>query len=123
MAKLIKPGLKFTAECIDPLYPTVSTYGIEECPMRNEVYVVCQDGSIQSVYEPTRPIGWELLENEDSWYYRVTQMNHLPKRCAVFYRGVEENPPKGIGSCRRTETQDAEISEQQDTGIEVCSSV
>ena len=133
MARLMTPGLKFFAEQIDPvypptgLYPTMSTYGIldlEGGPSRNELYVVCQDLSIQSVYEPAKSIGWELIEDGDEWFYRVTQMNHPRKRCTVRYHSRVEDPPKGrghIGSvvqiCRRVESpQKAEISEQKDAG-------
>lgn len=127
------PGLKFFADQIDPvypstgLYPTMSNYGImdlEGGPQSNELYVVCQDGSIQSVYEPAKSIGWELIEDGDEWFYRVTQMNHPRKRCAVRYHSRVEDPPKGrgrIGSvvqiCRRVETpREAEITEQKDDG-------
>jgi hypothetical protein len=133
------PGLQFYAEQIDPvypstgLYPTMSTYGygfdLEGGPQRNELYVVCKDGSIKSVHEPSRPIGWELIEGEfDDWYYRVTQMNHPRKRCAVRYHSRVEDPPAGTGRigsvvqvCRRIvdEPQKAEITEQKDTGDEV----
>ena len=132
MALLLTPGLQFYAEQVDPLYPTMSTYGmldLEGGPKRNELYVVCQDGSIQSVHEPSRPIGWELIEEGDDWYYRVTQMNHPRKRCAVRYHSRTADPPAGhgyIGSvvqiCRRRETpQEAEIAEQKDEGDEVTS--
>lgn len=130
------PGLKFFAEQIDPvypptgLYPTMSTYGnmdLEGGPSRNELYVVCQDLSIQSVYEPAKSIGWELIEDGDEWFYRVTQMNHPRKRCTVRYHSRVEDPPKGsghIGSvvqiCRRVETpREAEITEQKDDGEDV----
>ena len=138
MASLMTPGLQFYADPIDPLYPstglypTMSTYGLldlEGGPKRNELYVVCKDGSIQSVHEPGRPIGWELIEDGDDWYYRVTQMNHPRKRCAVRYHSRTDNPPQGrgcIGSvvqiCRRVEQpQEAEITEQKDTGDEMSS--
>lgn len=140
MANRLKtPGLQFYAEQIDPLYPptglypTMSTYGIldlEGGPRRNELYVVCKDGSIQSVHEPSRPIGWELIEDEfDDWYYRVTQMNHPKKRCAVRYHSRVEDPPAGRGSIgsvvtieRRVEApQNAEITEQEEEGEEVAS--
>lgn len=138
MARLITPGLQFTASPIDPLYPptglypTMSTYGmpnLEGCPKRNEVYVVCKDGSIQSVYEPNRPIGWELTEDDEGWWYRVTQMNHPRKRCAVWFHSRVEDPPAGrghIGSIvvaarRIEEPQDAEITEQTDSDTEVSS--
>lgn len=134
------PGLKFFAEQIDPvypatgLYPTMSTYqfgaNLEGGPQHNELYVVCQNGTIQSVYEPERPIGWELIEDGDEWFYRVTQMNHPRKRCAVRFHSRVEDPPQGrgrIGSvvqiCRRIEDppQKAEITEQKDQGDEVSS--
>jgi hypothetical protein len=132
------PGLQFYAEQIDPvypstgLYPTMSTYGIldlEGGPKRNELYVVCKDGSIQSVHEPNRSIGWELIEEGDDWYYRVTQMNHPKKRCAVRYHSRVEDPPAGRGhigsvvvACRRVEEpQKAEVIDQKDEGDEVAS--
>jgi hypothetical protein len=138
MASLKTPGLQFYAEQIDPLhpttglYPTMSIYGLlnlEGGPQRNDLYVVCQNGTIQSVNEPDRPIGWELIEDGDDWYYRVTQMNHPRKRCAVRYHSRVEDPPKGRGAigsvvvaCRRVEKpQEAEITEQKDTGDEVSS--
>ena len=94
---LATPGLKFFAEVVAAtapptrLEPTMSTYGIwnlEERPKPNELYIVCQDGSIQSVYEPERPIGWELLEEPDGFYCRVTQMNHRPKRALVRFHSL-----------------------------------
>ena len=140
MASHLKtPGLKFFAEQIDPvypatgLYPTMSSYGIpnlEGGPQRNELYVVCKNGTIQSVYEPDRSIGWELIEDGDDWYYRVTQMNHPRKRCSVRFHSRVEDPPAGRGSigsvvqvCRRIEDpqQTAEVAEQNDDGDEVSS--
>ena len=131
MVSLMTPGLQFYADQIDPvypstgLYPTMSTYGLldlEGGPKRNELYVVCKDGSIQSVHEPSRPIGWELIEDGDDWYYRVTQMNHPRKRCAVRYHSRTDNPPQGhgrIGSVVTVERpQKAEITEQKDEGEE-----
>ena len=143
MATSLKtPGLQFYAEQVDllypptGLYPTMSTYGLlnlEGGPQRNELYVVCQDGSIQSVHEPSRPIGWELIEDGDEWYYRVTQVNHPRKRCAVRYHSRTENPPVGhgrIGSVvtversymdRQDSPQFGEVTEQKDEGDEVAS--
>ena len=129
------PGLKFFAEQIDPLHSpeelqrTPSTYGLlnlEGGPKRNELYVVCKDLSIQSVYEPSRPIGWELIEDEfDDWYYRVTQAGHQRKRCAVRYHSRTDDPPSGRGAVGSVVTierpQDAEVVEQEDEGEEVTS--
>lgn len=127
------PGLQFYADKIDPeipptgLYPTMSTYGmpnLEGGPKRNELYVVCKDLSIQSVHNPERPIGWELIEDGNEFWYRVTQMNHPRKRCSVRYHSRVEDPPEGrgrIGSVvtfeRRIEPpQNAEVTEQKDDG-------
>ena len=135
MATSLKtPGLQFYAEQIDPLHSpeellrTPSTYGLlnlEGGPKRNELYVVCKDGSIQSVYEPSRPIGWELIEEGDEFWYRVTQMNHPRKRCAVRYHSRTEYPPSGrgaVGSVVTVETsQEAEVTEQKDEDTEVTS--
>jgi len=108
----MEPGLKFFAEEIEPLYPpgpglyrTVSTYQYGdrlECqPKQNELYIVCQDGSIQSVYDPEQPIGWELIERGNEYFYRVTQVGFMPKKCMVRYHSRDPEPPKGnsrIGS-------------------------
>jgi hypothetical protein len=132
MALLKTPGLKFFAEQIDPLhpptglYPTMSIYGLlnlEGGPCRNELYVVCKDGSIQSVYEPDRPIGWELIEDGDEFWYRVTQMNHPRKLCTVRYHSRTEDPPVGRGSIGSVvdTPQEAEITVQKDDEDEVTS--
>jgi len=137
MAQLIKPGLMFQAAPLPTpsvgLEPTMSTYqygwDLEGCPRRDATYVVCQDGSIQDMYDPNRPIGWELLEYENGWYYRVTQMNHKPKPLAVFFRGNADPVPTGTGKigsvvmvCRRVEEpQNAEVIEQGDYSEEVSS--
>jgi hypothetical protein len=131
MTRLLNPGLKFFAEQIDPLYPptglypTMSTYqfglDLEGGPKRNELYVVCKNGTIQSVYEPGRPIGWELIEEGDEFWYRVTQMNHPRKRCAVRYHSRVEDPPAGRGHIGSVVTFEAAITEQKDEGEEVTS--
>ena len=134
MATLKTPGLQFYAEQLDPvypptgLYPTMSNYGIlnlEGGPQRNELYVVCKDGSIQSVHEPNRPIGWELIEDSYEWFYRVTQMKHPRKRCLVRYHSRVDDPPAGSGAIGSVVTierpQTAELTEQKDDGYEVAS--
>ena len=137
MASLIKPGLLFQADCLP--YPgqgglesTMSNYGIpdlEGAPRPRTTYVVCRDGSIQDHWDRQRPIGWELREDGDQWYYRVTQMNHDPKPIAVYFMGTTEDVPAGrgkIGSVvmvaqARDAPQKAEITEQKDEGPEVTS--
>jgi hypothetical protein len=138
--KMATPGLKFFAEpmAVQPsvgLAPTMSTYSygdrLEGEPKYNELYIVCKDGSIQSIYDPSKPIGWELFEEDSQWFYRVTQMNHKPHPCLVRYHSTDPNPPKGrgkIGSVvmmayRSTvdTPQEAEITEQKDNDLEVIS--
>ena len=108
----IYPGLQFYAEVIatagpaPTLYRTPSTYGhgnaLELAPRPNDLYVVCQDGSVQSVWEPDRAIGWEIFESETGWSYRVTQVGFEPQPCLVRYhsRAVEIRPGgRVVGSC------------------------
>lgn len=131
MARTIKPGLLFQAGVIPQvatrLEPTMSTYAygdrLEGRPRPNTTYVVCKDWSIQDFYEPTRPIGWELLEDEAGWYYRVTQMNHKPKPVALYFRGMADPVPEGNGRIGSivVMAQRAEITEQRDEGEEVAS--
>ena len=127
---MASPGLKFFAEAIEPLYPpgpglyrTVSTYQYGdrlECqPKMNELYIVCRDGSIQSVYEPDTPIGWELIESPTGYFYRVTQVGFTPKKCLVRYHSRDPAPPTGkgsIGSVVRFYSCEAAIHEQADDG-------
>jgi hypothetical protein len=58
-------------------------------------YIVCKDLSIQSVIEPDRPIGWELLEENDVWSFRITQVGFNPETCHIRQVGVDPNPPEG----------------------------
>ena len=127
----------FQASCLPypgqgGLEPTMSHYGIpdlEGAPRPHTTYVVCRDGSIQDHWDRERPIGWELLEKGDRWFYRVTQMNHTPKPLSVFYMGTTEYIPKGRGkigsvvfaACAVDPPQNAEITEQKDTDLEVIS--
>jgi hypothetical protein len=138
MAAIIRPGLRFCVDIIPQppqgLGPTMSTYGygwdLEGAPCKNSVYIICKDGSVQSIFDPERPIGWELFENDAGFFFRVSQMNHQPQPCLVYARGYEEYPPAGTGKigstvtvCRRLfpEPQNAEISEATDDGEEVTS--
>lgn len=110
MASPLKtPGLKFFADPVirDP----------EGGPRANELYIVCKDGSIQSVYQPDHPIGWELIEDGDEWYYGPDR-----KRCIVRYHSRVADPPEGRGYSGSVERpQKAEITEQKDQWPEVTS--
>ena len=137
MARLIKPGMLFQAECLPyagqgGLETTMSCYGIpdlEGAPRSRVTYVVCRDGSIQDHWDRQRPIGWELIEDDDQWFYRVTQMNHERKPLSVFYMGTTDDVPNGRGrigsvvvAARVLDTpQSAEITEQFDDGTDVTS--
>lgn len=133
MTTLARPGLMFTAFPLpvqeEGLAPTMSTYqygySLEGCPKTGDVYVICEDGSIQSRDDPDRPIGWELIEVEDGWMYRVTQMNHKPKPLSISFYGWAEDIPKGHGHIGSVvvvcQPQPAEVIEQNDEGDEVSS--
>ncbi len=92
MVQLIKPGLMFRAAPLVLEEPAGS--GLEVCPQRDVVYIVCQDLSIQDWYDPKRPIGWELREDAESWFYHA---NGESKRACVFFYGQEEGDaiPRG----------------------------
>ena len=107
MANIKAPGLQFYAE-------QFGTLDLERGPKCNELYVVCHDGSIQSVHDPSRPVEWELIEDGPEWFYRVNQ--HPRKHCAVRFYSWTNNPPPGRGSPTH-----AEVTEQKDEGSEVSS--
>jgi len=79
------------------LYRTASVYQygdrLETQPDPQTVYVVCKDGSVQSVVEPDKPIGWEV---GDGWY-RLTQSGFEPIYCVVSVVGRADTIPEGRG--------------------------
>jgi len=78
---------------------TPSTYGfgdsLELSPVKNELYVICKDGSVQSVNEPDRPIGWELHDTPNGWRFRISQMGFESQPCEVTYHSRVDPPPVG----------------------------
>jgi len=109
----IYPGLQFYADVItqvsndepSTLCRTPSTYSfgsrLELFPQRNILYVVCKDGSVQSVFEPDLPIGWEISESENGWTCRISQVGFEPRPCLVRYHSKAESIRPGghqIGS-------------------------
>jgi len=106
----IYPGLQFYAEVIpvatdNTLRRTPSTYSygnsLELAPNRNDLYVICADGSVESVWDPARPIGWELFEDANKWFYRISQVGFEPQDCLVRFhsRAVEIRPGgRGVGT-------------------------
>ena len=121
----LTPGLQFYAEVISCLAPdvptlrrTASTYGygdaLELAPRHNDLYVVCQDGSVQSVWEPDRPIGWEIFESETGWSYRVTQVGFEPQPCLVRYHSQAEEIR--LGGCGVASSRLGAIHEDDEEG-------
>lgn len=100
-----RPGLQFFAEPIDTVYTRIRPnnqvfrpLGKPEWePRINELYVICKDGTVQSVYEPEMRIGWELVDENDGWFYRLNQPGAGLRRCLVRYHATSENPPDGRG--------------------------
>jgi hypothetical protein len=60
--------------------------------IRNDVYVICKDMSIQSRTDPTIPINWELVELANSWMYRTK--NEM-KPIAISFYGWATDIPEG----------------------------
>ena len=127
-AQLLRPGFKFEVLVLpEPTQtlqraPSMYQYGpsLETIPLKDEYYVVCKDYSIQSVSEPTRPIGWELIEEGDDLYYRVTQHGFSPEKIGVIFVGYNDDPPDGRGTIGSTVVfctpQDAVIIDFEDDG-------
>ena len=112
-------GMQFYAEPMFYRVPNLPHF--EKAPQRGELYVICHDGSIQSVWNPERRIGWFLMESSDpnsSYYYCF---DGEAKPCMVSYHATSENPPKGYGVKFEDHPQNAEILEQPDDGVEVTS--
>lgn len=127
MDSLLRPGLVFGARDIsvpNNLERTASTYSygpdFEVAPKNNDIYVICLDGSVQSVYEPTRPIGWELLDIDGQFYFRVKQVNFSPKLCDIIFVRNDPDPPQGRNACYSREvafeSQEAYIIDFEDDG-------
>lgn len=123
MAPLIYPGVMFKVSGVGSLYPvsglykTVSNYGygdkLHYTPRENEVYVMCKDHSIQSVFDPQALIGWELIEDSNDFFYRVTQLYQEPKKCIVLWHGhMEDIPAGGNQVIAEFMPQNAEVIEQ-----------
>lgn len=95
MTTLIRPGLMFKAFPL-PCPPSPATLVpsglLEDIPNKNDVYIICKDGSVQSRHDPGRPIGWELIELDNGWMYRV---NYDAKPLAVSFYGWADDIPDG----------------------------
>lgn len=113
MAPIATPGLQFYIDCTDLTRP-------EGLPRRNELYVVCQDGSIQVAHSPGTPVKWKLIETTDDEWYCLLPLAADPVRvavpCVVRYHSRVTDPPPGQGS-----PTPAEVTEQKDEDSEVTS--
>jgi hypothetical protein len=128
MASTIRPGLKFyctplpTTQSV--LMRTPSTYGygssLELRPRPNVLYVICADGSVQAAHDPEIPIGWCVFENENGWFYQITQVGFEPVSCILTYHSSVAEPPLGekqVGtSVQVCYSRDAAIFESEENG-------
>lgn len=73
--QLLKPGTLFYADSIRG-----------DGPKRNELYVMIEDGSVRFFHDLTRKLDWEIVENEEGFFYHTTQDQEL-KSCFVRYSG------------------------------------
>jgi hypothetical protein len=85
MTTLIRPGLMFKAF---PLERTAEPFHV----IKNDVYVICKDMSVQSRTDPTIPINWELVELDNNWMYRTK--NEM-KPIAISFYGWATDIPEG----------------------------
>ena len=102
----------FKVSCADPI-PNGHC-----APREHEVYVMCQDHSIQSVFDPKTKIGWYLIEDNNEFFYRAME-SAFAKKCYVFFHGRLDDIPAGDSQ----KPQFAEVIEQGDDGEDEVSSV
>lgn len=87
----MKPGDCIYVFASETLPMERSDYSIETCPRRNELYVVCADGTIKARWDPSRRIGWRLIEEDNMYFY---ECGHYPQSCVVSWHSripIEEN--------------------------------
>ena len=125
-AHLLRPGITFevllSQETGQTLHRTPSMYkygvDLETLPSSGSYYIVCRDYSIQSVCDPKKPIGWEILEDDGEFFYRVTQHGFSPKKITLLFVGYDDDPPAGTGTIGSTvvccKSQDAVIIDFED---------
>lgn len=99
--RMVYPGVMFRVTIQNPIFPPPNQDPCE-VPVEHEVYVMCEDGSIQSVFRPDLPIKWELIEKRGDFFYKTEEQT---KECLVWWHGKMQNIP--------------EVSQQLDIGYEV----
>jgi len=129
MDLVLEPGLvfqcypEFEFQDLDTLTRTHSTYqygqNLETYPC-DDYYVICKDGSVQSMDSPEKPIGWELISKNDEWYYRITQFGFEPKKLVIVDMNYTSYIPEGRGTIgTKVEvaySRQAAIYEDEDSG-------
>lgn len=88
--RLIYPGVMFRVTIQNPIFPRPAQ-DPSEVPVENELYVMCEDGSIQSVFRPELPIKWDLIETSEDFFYKTKEQT---KQCLVWWHGKMENIPE-----------------------------
>ena len=76
-----------------PLESTAEPFHV----IRNDVYIICKDMSVQSRTDPTIHVNWELVELDNSWMYRV---NDVMKPIAISFYGWATDIPEGHATPR-----------------------
>jgi hypothetical protein len=88
---MIYPGVMFRVTTRSLIFPRPAQ-DPSEVPVENEVYVMCKDGSIQSVFRPDLPIKWELIETGVDFFYKTKEQT---KDCLVWWHGKMGDIPEG----------------------------
>jgi hypothetical protein len=89
--RMIYPGVMFRVTIQNPIFPP-SNQDPREVPVEHEVYVMCEDDSIQSVFRPELPIKWELIETRGDFFYKTKEQT---KECLVWWHGKMQEIPEG----------------------------
>jgi hypothetical protein len=89
--QMVYPGVMFRVTIQNPIFPPANQ-NPREVPVEHEVYVMCEDGSIQSVFRPELPIKWELIETRGDFFYKI---NEQMKECLVWWHGKMQDIPEG----------------------------
>lgn len=91
----MEPGFQFHAVPLERTTYYGTTFETEPLPI--SLYVVCENGSIQDVRDPTHRIGWTLHVLNGEYYYCSFGQY---KRCHVRPHGTYPClPPKGKDIC------------------------
>jgi len=87
----MRPGLQFY--CFPSKTPYEAEGRLELVPKKNELYVICTDGTVQAVNDPDRHIGWEVYAKGAGWEWR--SWGTEPEPCMVSFHSTVPDPPVG----------------------------